>query len=156
MQDIEFNGEFEDEPGLCSICGGDSVLTGWNEENDLCRFECTDCGSIIIVDSEYNETILKGEKRDWVTYLKEHLVFPFDARIDEVQGHALFEEGPLRYGDKVVVKKISGEFGMHNIIADIKKGTETFRFPLCDLAAEDKKSPNHYVLDHYRTWSANC
>jgi hypothetical protein len=157
MQDIEFNDEFEEESDICSICGGETVLTGWNEEKELSRFECADCGGVVIVDSKYNEIIIKGEERDWLTYLTEHLVCPFDARVDEAQGDGLFEEdGPVRYGDKIVVKKVNGEDELYGVIADIKKRWKTYHFPLCDLAVEDKKSANYKVLDHYRNWFTNC
>ena len=157
MQDINFNSEFDEDTDICSICGAESMLTGWNEEKDLSRYECVDCDAIFIVDGEGNETIFKGQKRNWTKFLSENLAFPFDACIDEHQGAGLFEEkGPLRYGDKVVVQKISWGFGLHGVIAKIKKGGKIYRFPLCDLAADDKKSSNFRILDNYRTWFANC
>ena len=151
IQNIEFNDEFENDPGMCSICGGDTNLTGWNEEKDLSRFECEECGAIFICDSDYNKTIVKGEKRNWENYLSENLTFPFKAFIDEFQ-----ERGPLRSGDKIIVEKIIDEDDFYGVLVKVKRGREYFDFPLCDIAAQDKKSANYKVLDGYRTWFANC
>jgi ribosomal protein S27AE len=157
LKDIEFDGEFEEETDICSNCGADIVLTGWNEEKDLSRFECAECGVVLIYDSDYKETMVKGQKRDWLKFLSEELTFPFEARIDEVQEGGLFRgTGSLRYNDKVVVIKLSGYSGWHGIVAKIKKGRKTYRFPLCDLAIDDEKNPSYRVLDNYRTWFANC
>jgi ribosomal protein S27AE len=154
FKNIEFTGEFEEETEICSICGADTVLTGWNEEKDISRFECAECGGIFIVDNKGKETIVNGKKRNWFKFLSNNLVFPFDARIDE--GDIFDEAGPLRYNDKVVVQKVSGDFDLYGIIAKIKKGREIYEFPLCDLAIDDENSPNYKILDNYRTWFANC
>jgi len=157
MQDIEFNDEFEEEEDICSICGGDTELTGWNEEKELSRFECKDCGAIFIYDDDYNETIIKGEKRNWEKYLSEKLIFPFNGVVDESQDDGFFEErGPIRYGDKVVVEKVIMKDDLYGVIVEIKKGKKAYDFPLCDLKVEDKKSANFKILDNYRTWFANC
>lgn len=157
MNDIEFSDEFEEETDICFNCGAEAVLTGWNEEKDMSRYECGNCDIIFSVDGKGNERILKGQKMDWEKFLSKNLTFPFDVCIDEHQGDDLFEEvGPLRYGDKVVVQKISGEFDLYGVIAEIKKGKQTYQIPLCDLAIEDKKSPNFKFLDNYGTWFANC
>jgi len=154
MQDIEFNDEFEEETDICSICGAETVLTGWNEVKDLSRFECSDCGAIFAFDGEGNESIIKGKKRNWVKFLSENLTFPFEAWIDEDD---LFEEaGPLQYGDKVVVQNISGYVDLYGVIVEIKKGRKTYKTPLSDLAVDDKKSLTFKIVDNYRTWVANC
>ncbi|MCL2774322.1 MAG: calcium-binding protein [Oscillospiraceae bacterium] len=157
MQNIEFNGEFEEETDVCIICGGEANLTGWNEEKDLSRFECPDCGAIYIYDSKYNETMIKGEKRDWAEYFSENLTLPFNGIVSEPQGDGLFEEtGPVRYGDKVTVNKIVGEDDLYGVIVDIKIGKKGYQFPLCDIAADDVKSPNYKIIDNYHIWFANC
>ena len=156
LQNIEFNGEFEEETDICSICGADTILTGWNEEKELSRFECAECGAIFIYDSEYNETIIKGEKRNWTKFLSKNLTFPFEARIAEIQGNLFKETGPLRYNDKVAVIKVTGDSKSRGIVVKIEKGRKTYKFPLSDLAIDDKDNPNYRVLDNYRTWFANC
>jgi hypothetical protein len=150
MKDIEFNGEFAEKEDVCSICGGDSKQTGWNEEKALRRFECADCGSVIVYDSNCNETILKGEKRDWATYLASRLSFPFKAQVGDSQ------EGPFRNGEKVVVKKIAMDDDLFGVIVDIYKGRKKYALPLCELAAEDPNSANYGEVNRYRTWFVNC
>ena len=157
MIDIEFPDAFEEDDELCTICGAEAALTGWNEEKMLSRFECAECGAIFIIDDDYNETVLKGEKRDWEKHLSEKLSFPFEARIDEQQGDDLFgARGPLSYGNKVTVIKVSGEYDMYGVIVKIKKGGKNYEFPLCDLAVDDEESANYKVLELYRDWFANC
>lgn len=158
MRNIVFNDEFEDEQGLCSICGADTNLTGWNEKKNLTRFECSECGAIFICDKDYNETILKGKKRDWEKYLKENLTFPFDAVIEEYQNENIFakERGPIKKGYKVTVNKVVGEDDLYGVIVSIKINNKAFQFPLCDLEAVDKESSNFKIIDKYGVWFANC
>ncbi|MCL2374890.1 MAG: calcium-binding protein, partial [Treponema sp.] len=106
---------------------------------------------------DYNETIIKGKKRNWEKHLSKNLSFPFDARIDEHQGNDLFRErGPLRYDDKVIVMRVTGEFDLYGVVAEIKKGRNSYEFPLCDLAIDDEGTPNYKELENYRVWFANC
>jgi hypothetical protein len=141
----------------CTICGADASLTGWNEEKDLSRFECAGCGAILVYDGEYNETILKGEKRDWEKFLSENLRFPFVAVVTEYQSDDVFakEKGPIRQGDKVEVHGVAGDDDFHGIIVALKIGRKRYHFPLCDLAAADDQSFNHTLIDNYGSWFAN-
>ena len=158
MQDIVFDGEFEEETDICSICGADSSLTGWNEEKELSRFECSDCGAVFMYDSDYNETLLKGEYRDWEKFLSEYLSFPFTAIVTEFQGDNIFwgEQGPIKQNDKVLVTKVVGEDDLYGVIVALKVGKKLHHFPLCDLKASDKKSPNYKLTLNYAVWFANC
>ena len=158
MKDLEFPDEFEKDSEICSICGAEAELTGWNEEKRISRFECADCGAIFDLDDDGNETVIKGEERDWEKHLLENLSFPFEARVDEHQGGDGFlkESGPLRYDDKIVVLKVAGESNLYGVVAEIKKGRKTYAFPLCDLAIDDEKDRNYKELENYRDWFANC
>ncbi|MCL2323933.1 MAG: calcium-binding protein [Oscillospiraceae bacterium] len=157
MHVIEFKDEFDEDTGICSICGADTNLTGWNEEKGLSRFECESCGAIFIYDEDYNKTIVKGEKRNWEKFMTENMTFPFNGVIAEAQGNIFSEEkGPINYGDKVIVKKVVGEDDLYGVIVEIKLGKKSYDFPLCDIAALDEKSANYKILDNYRVWFANC
>ena len=158
MQESDFRDEFEADSEICSICGAEAKLTGWNEEKDLSRFECAECGAIFVLDGNNNETIIKGKQRNWGKYLSEHLSYPFAARIDEYQGDNIFikETGPLRYNDKVLVIKVVGESDLYGVLVEIEKSRNTYEFPLCDLAIDDEKDPGNKELENYRTWFANC
>ena len=156
IHDIKFDGEFEEETDVCIVCGDDAELTGWNEEKDLSRFECDNCGAVYVYDNSYNPTFIRGEKRDWYKFLSQELSFPLDGFVAEAQGNPFEETNPIRYGDKVIVKKLIIEDDLYGVIAEIKSKGKTYHFPLCDIGIENEKSPNFKILDNYRTWFANC
>ena len=158
VQDIVFDGEFEDEDDICSVCGADSFITGWNEERELTRFECSDCGAVFIYDNDHNETLLKGEYRDWEKFLSKNLRFPFTAIVTEFQGDNIFlaEQGPIKQNDKVIVTKVTGEDDLYGVIVGLKIGKNQFHFPLCDLDVLDEKSSNYKFVHNYGIWFANC
>jgi len=155
--DIEFEDIIDEDTEICSFCGATDRLTGWNEEKELSRYECSECGAMVVYDGKGNSTVLKGKKRDWKNFLSQNLSFPFNARVDEHQGSVLTKEkGPLRYGDEVVVEGVTGENRNNGVIAKVRKGKKPYKFQLCDLEADDKGHANFKVLDNYRTWFANC
>lgn len=82
----------------------------------------------------------------WEAYFEKTLSFPFEAVVSEYQ-----DQGPLRAGDKVLVQKIGLVDDLYGIIVDIEGGA----FPLCDLRALDKDSPNFQPLRDYAMWFAN-
>ena len=86
----------------------------------------------------------------WGTYLQQNLTFPFEAVVDEWQGR-----GPLRAGDKMRVSQIEMADEWYGLIIKAKHGRQQIHFPLCNLAATDKDSPNFDLIDLYRTWFAN-
>ena len=86
----------------------------------------------------------------WGTYLQQNLTFPFEAVVDEWQ-----ERGPLRAGDKMRVSQIEMADEWYGLIIKAKHGRQQIHFPLCNLAATDKDSPNFDLIDLYRTWFAN-
>ena len=145
---------------ICSFCGSESdERIGYNEKLDLLKRACSNCGVVYIEDSESEITVLKGEKRDWETYLAQHLIFPFDAIVDEASEEEVFgigNPGPIRYKDILKVIKVGGDFDLYGIVVDVKKGRKKYAYPLCDLAVVDKNSPNYKLLDDYKTWFANC
>ena len=156
MKDKEFPDEFEEDSEVCFVCGAEAELTGWSEDKALSRFECSDCGAVFTIDDDNREQVLKGKKRNWEKHLSLHLMFPFEARIDEHQGDDLFkEDGPLRYDDIVVVVRVIGDDAQYGVLAEIKKGRKPYEFPLCDLAIDDDEAPNYKLLENYRTWFAN-
>lgn len=158
MQDIVFNDEFEEEPGLCSICGADTALTGWNEEKELTRFECSECGAVFICDNDYNETLVKGEKRNWADFLSTNLRFPFTAIVTEFQGENIFakERGPIKQNDKVFVYKVIEDDDHYGILVEVRVKSKSYTFPLCDLAVANKSDVNFKIVENYGVWFANC
>lgn len=87
----------------------------------------------------------------WAEHFKNVLIFPFKARVSEWQeGHS-----PLRVGDRVRVIGIEEVDDLTGVLVKVKRKYSTFVFPLCDLKAEDEKSPNHDPVQLYAVWFAN-
>ncbi len=109
-------------------------------------------------ESELIQEVLAGLDPDaeaalieaWATYLQAHLVFPFEAVVDEFQ-----ERSPLQAGNRVRVHDITEADEFYGIIVRLRRGREQFHFPLCDLAALDESSDNHAIVQSYRVWFAN-
>ncbi len=87
----------------------------------------------------------------WRAELERTLRFPFEAVVDEFQ-----DRGPFRAGDRVTVLRLHEVMDeMYGILAVCRKGQRLYEFPLSDLAAKDKKSPNADAIQDYRVWHAN-
>lgn len=86
----------------------------------------------------------------WEQYLDKHLRFPFEAEVVE-----LLERGRLRIGDRLQVTELSDSNDHHGLLVGGRRGQERFVFPLCDLEATDKKSPNYQPINDYVVWFAN-
>ncbi|MCB0116565.1 MAG: hypothetical protein KDD84_20850, partial [Caldilineaceae bacterium] len=84
-------------------------------------------------------------------YLGQTLKFPFDAEVVEL----LFERGPIRLGNRLRVFGIHMIDDSYGVLADVKRGRESYVHPLCDLETTNAKSPNHDPLQLYRFWFAN-
>ncbi len=67
----------------------------------------------------------------------------------------LFERGPIRYGDRLQVMGINMVDDSYGVLADVKRGRESYVCPFCDLETIDNESPNHDPLQLYRVWFAN-
>jgi hypothetical protein len=86
----------------------------------------------------------------WEEHLGKKLKFPFEAEVSEWQGR-----GPLRQGDRVMVKGISLADDLRGIIVEVRRGRERFDFPLCDLEVTDQRSSNYQPVRDYAVWFAN-
>jgi hypothetical protein len=86
----------------------------------------------------------------WEKHLYENLEFPFEAEIVE---HV--RRGPLRIGDRVIVRGMSDFDDAYGIIVKVTKGPNSYEFTLCDLEVTDKKSKNYQLVKDYAVWYAN-
>ncbi len=93
-----------------------------------------------------------GQLEAWEEYLQEHLSFPFETEIFEYQ-----ERGRLQAGDKLTVTGISDTDDKYGVIVKVRKGSERFEFPLCDLKVVGKKASksNKQIVSDYAVWFAN-
>ena len=85
----------------------------------------------------------------WSRYLEKVLVFPFDTKIADG------DVGPLEIGDRVRVHSIAVVDDLYGVIVDVRFGRLKYAYPLCDLEALDKKSPNYQNVKDYVVWYAN-
>ena len=162
---LEFNDQDDYAPDtqICPFCWSKSdERIGYNEKENLLKRACLNCGAIYIEDDEGKVTVLKGEKRDWMTFLSQNLVFPFEAIVEDVEGndgdaeHFGYENlYPFRCQDRVKVLDTDFEDDLCGIIAGVRKGRKKYAIPLCDLSVADKTSNNHKLVDAYQTWFFN-
>jgi len=102
--------------------------------------------------------VMNGVDRDdimaalkaWEKYLREALMFPFDAKVSEHQ-----DRGPLQYEDKVSVKGVTLIDDLYGVIVEVRFGRKKYHFPLCDLEPIDKKQPNYQAVHDFAVWFAN-
>lgn len=86
----------------------------------------------------------------WENYLKNNLVFPFDALVTFPE-----EIGPLKEGDSVMALSLAGydeKLGQHILI---KKLERQYILPITDIQAVDPASKNFQLVDDYTVWFAN-
>ena len=76
---------------------------------------------------------------------------PFNAKVVETS----FRRGPIRHGERLTVLGITGVDDSYGVLVDVKRGRESFVYPLCDLETVDVRSPNHDPLQLYVVWFAN-
>jgi ribosomal protein L7/L12 len=88
--------------------------------------------------------------RAWEEHLGESLVLPFDAEVSEYQ-----TKGSLRIGDRVTVQDIVDVDDLYGVIVRLTHRRRRYAFPLCDLEASDKHSPNYQLVRDYAVWFAN-
>ena len=91
-----------------------------------------------------------GEDEDWESYLEEHITFPFEVEIKETSFRNAGD-----YGKKFKVYSFNITDESYGIIVNGRKMRKRIQYPLCDLEATDKGSPNYLPLLAYRIWFAN-
>ena len=108
-------------------------------------------------DIRINKIISNIDKKDIIALLnawKEHLenviVFPFEAM---VLGY--LNKGPLKFSDKVSVKRIDVIDDLYGVIVELRCGRKKYYHPLSDLKIIDEKSTNYQHIEDYSVWMAN-
>lgn len=99
------------------------------------------------------KSVLDGEWAEmlaWDDYLQRHLSFPFKAKVFDSQGRS-----PLRIGDRLSVLSIEDTDESYGVIVECRKGRKQYYFPLADLKAVDRKSPNYPLVDDFGVWFSN-
>ena len=87
--------------------------------------------------------------RAWHAYLEEHLVFPFEATVEE------YQRGPVRQGARVSVLAITFLDETYGSIVAVKHKHGVNELPLCDLKATEADAETRQMVDDYAVWFAN-
>lgn len=91
------------------------------------------------------------EIRAWWNKLRKEMKFPFEARVDL----CMEEDGDLKQDDIVNVTNLDDLDDVFGIMVALTFKDERHIFPLSDLKATDKNSPNYQLTIDYHTWCAN-
>lgn len=84
----------------------------------------------------------------WYNRLKDELVFPFEAKVVEVNDNIL-------HGQKVVVTQVDNYIDMYGMLMEAKVGRRKYIVALCELDIIDKKSANYKLVEEYMEWWGN-
>ena len=170
LNKMNFNDPFElkdldadsyEEPDCCIICGNiiSDLKIGFNEKEQLLRFECANCNSVYVTTPENNRSdriMIKGEPLNWPEYLMEKLKFPFDVTIIEESDKAFFlddYDGP-RVGDDARVLEVFYSF-KYGVEALVRIGRKTYQHLLAWVAVEDcdnEELRNDEIVENYKRW----
>ena len=111
-------------------------------------------------DKKYEE----WEKRDWVSWLKENLTFPFQAErvedlyIDSFAPDEVKQRNPFPVGCQVKVVGIADydcDVDFEGVIVDVQKEGKKGCLPLQDLEVRPKEDPNYWPVREFVVWYAN-
>jgi len=148
----------EKNDNCCMICGTklENLKIGFNEKEQLFRYECTNCDSVYITtesNAREDRVLLKGEHRNWPEYLMEKLKFPFEVMIIEESEKAFFVDdydGPRIYDiAKVFEVFYSMKYGVEALI---RIGRKKHRHLLAWVEVLDKSSSNYVEIENYKRW----
>ena len=96
----EMEKDEEEEEDFCRVCGSLDISIGYNENAQIYKYDCSNCGSVAAVNNDGELFFIEGGERDWEKYLSENLEFPFIAEITEMSDRELFNPdnpGPICY-----------------------------------------------------------
>jgi hypothetical protein len=98
-------------------------------------------------------------RRNWRTWLMEHLTFPFQAVREDGDDSDLFgsRSGQHKFlvGDTLEVQRLDVEEGRWGIQVVVRQGRQTGRIPLADLSVRPKSDPNFKIALEYAVAVAN-
>jgi hypothetical protein len=97
-------------------------------------------------------------KRDWPSWLEDHLSFPFEVKrvedMDDDFTHSATPR-PFSVGHTFKVIALDMEDEGYGIIVKAREGRKTGHVPLCDLEVTAKTNPNYWPVREYVMWFAN-
>lgn len=100
----------------------------------------------------------KWKKRDWETWLKTNLSFPFAVTREEDDRDFRPDyngDEPFTLGHMFNIEGIEIQDEIYGIIVRAKEGRQIGHVPLCDLEVASKEDENYWPVREYVVWFAN-
>jgi hypothetical protein len=100
------------------------------------------------------------EKRNWATWLGDHLSFPFKAKREEDDDDAFFtdvaDREPFRLGHKMDVLGLEPDEDVDmGVLMHVMEGQHHGYVPLADLEVIPKADKSYWPVREYVVWYAN-
>ena len=99
------------------------------------------------------------EQREWMTWLAENLVFPFQATREEDMDDADLKQGAatrlFQVGHNLEVLGLEVEDETKGVIVKAKAKGQIGQLPLADLEVQPKTDRNYWPVREYSVWFAN-
>ena len=109
-------------------------------------------------DELWDQKYAEWEEREWETWLREHLSFPFEVKRKEDEDDAYFTDvasrAPFRLGH--VMNAIAlADADDDQVIIEVREGKRIGYVPLADVEVTSRKDPNFWPVREYVVWFAN-
>ena len=98
------------------------------------------------------------QERDWLDWLSEKLVFPFELeRKEDLNKNPFVDTShePFSLGHVMKALSIEDEDEDYGIIVKVKEGRKTGYIPLCDLEVTSRENSNFWFVRENVVWFAN-
>ncbi|TCO73844.1 calcium-binding protein [Marinisporobacter balticus] len=102
----------------------------------------------VLKDIEEDNYMVGLEK--WEEILKEKLIFPFEAIVEDSDDGC-----PMQVGDRLKVHGIGMIDDLHGIIVDVRKGRRKYAFELCLIEVLGDNEEMKQLVDDYSVWFWN-
>ena len=113
-----------------------------------------DEGNDDLWDQKYEE----WQERDWLYWLSNKLVFPFEVeRKEDLYSNPFVDTSkkPFSVGHVMKAILIEDEDDDHGIIVKVREGRKTGYLPLADLEVTSREDSNFWLVREYVVWFAN-
>ncbi len=96
------------------------------------------------------------ERRDWMNWLSERLVFPFEVERKEDMEENFFapKTGPFSVGQRMQATGIE-EHWKYEIALKVASGKKNGVVPLADVEVTDRNNANFWPVREFVVWAAN-
>jgi hypothetical protein len=118
-----------------------------------------DEGNLPADEDAFDRKYEEWEKRDWMPWLSENLMFPLQVTRQEDDDDAYFEKraakAPFRLGHTMEIVGLEREDANAGIIVRAREQGKTGSVPLCDLKVKPEIDQNYWPVREYVVWFAN-